>query len=184
MRKQILATSVAAMATQGQAQDTSTRLMAEMQRLGVDTALVVGSNSIDEHPLWSPDMQYIAANIMGVWYSFYLSSFTLDEADWHAQKIGVPNAEPRFTEAVEEDITAITSVTIYGSRQVETTNGTVIALAQSGVSAGFSITKPGEAPQVLWRSDMENCHSLSLSPSQEYVAFLCEINGLFVHRLP
>jgi len=30
---------------------------------------------------------------------------------------------------------------------------------------------------------MENCHSLGLSPDENYVAYICELNGVVVTRL-
>lgn len=183
MKKHILALGLAAATAQVHAQGSSSGLMREMGRLGVDTALVVPSTAIDEYPLWSPDGMYIAANIAGVWYKFELTSFELGVANWHNQMVGVPSVDPIFFEASYEEIVIFSEATKYGSRHVMTRDGTSIDLAMSGMAVGFSVTRQGRKSRVLWQTGGENCHSLSLSTDESHVAFICELNGLFVYRL-
>lgn len=55
----------------------------KMEKLGVDTVLIVSSQGIDEHILWSQDSNFIASNIEGKWYKFRLNNIELVEADYN-----------------------------------------------------------------------------------------------------
>ena len=48
----------------------------------------------------------------------------------------------------------------------------------------FRIQQQGQGARTLFQTGGENCHSLSLSPDERLMAFICELNGLFVYRLP
>lgn len=70
----------------------------ELSRLGVRTALVLPSTSIDDFPIWSPDSKYVAANVMGTWHKVNLASITLVVGTWHGdQKIAVVKAKAAVT---------------------------------------------------------------------------------------
>lgn len=56
-------------------------------------------------------------------------------------------------------------------------------LGQSSMGTALILTEKGKPQKVLWITEMENCHSLVLSPNQKYVAFICELNGLVVMKL-
>ncbi len=66
---------------------------------------------------------------------------------------------------------------------MRTKGGTSVELHQEGMSTAFVITRTGAEPETLWTSGFENCHSLTLSPDERYVAFICEMNGVFAYRL-
>ena len=63
---------------------------------------------------------------------------------------------------------------------METRGGTRIELRQQDLGTQFVITPKGSKSEVLWTTDLENCHGLALSPDDKYVAFVCELNGVIV----
>lgn len=157
-------------------------LDAELTRLDTDTVLLVPSEAVDEFPVWSPDGSRLAANVMGVWYTVDLNRVALAEATWRGSLlVGVLNSEESVVEAPEA--AAWKAVANAAPRVINVGNGTQIELRQDGMSTAFVIETPGSAPKTLWKSDLENCHSLSLSPDQRLVAFICELNGVIVYRL-
>lgn len=168
-----LATIAVAQVTQG--------LDSELKRLNVHTALIVPSTAVDEMPIWSPDSKHLGANVMGKWYRINLSQVTLQEAKWHGAAIGAPGdkvpAEPMTDELAEEWANANKKLT--DMRKVATPGGVTAALNQKGLSTAFTISK-GKHKRKLWQSAMENCHSLSVSPNEVFVAFICETNGVLV----
>jgi hypothetical protein len=61
-----------------------------MNRLHTNTALILPSDAVDEHPLWSPSRDYIAVNVMGKWYKVDLLQISLKVSSWRGkQRIGV-----------------------------------------------------------------------------------------------
>jgi hypothetical protein len=60
-----------------------------------------------------------------------------------------------------------------------TKSGIKVQLSQSGISTSFVLSK-GRRRRTLWASDMENCYAPVFSPNERYVAFICELNGVFV----
>ena len=59
-------------------------------------------------------------------------------------------------------------------------SGKSIQLRQKGTSTLLEIVEPSGKGKRLWKSDLEVCSHLSLSPDGRYVAFICELNGLMV----
>lgn len=57
-----------------------------MKRLGVRSALVIASQAIDEHPVWSPKGDALAVNVDGRWVELKLSPVTLEAATWRDNK--------------------------------------------------------------------------------------------------
>lgn len=159
-------------------------LGAEMQRLGVRTALLVASQAIDEHPVWSPDGRYLAVNVDAKWSRIDLSTVHLVEATWRKdQPIGAqtgPTHESRIREAT---VRKWEKSARFEPRRIVTQDGTTIELRQEELGTAFVITKKGGQPETLWTSGMENCYGLALSPDNRSVAYVCERNGILVTRL-
>ena len=154
----------------------------ELERLQTTTVLLVPSQEIDYYPTWSPNGNKLGANVMGTWYEVDLEKLALVEATSRDdQKLGVINSNSSFTESTQAE-TWFDS-TRFDPRKIESSNGTLIELAQDGFGVKFRITYPSEEPNELWQSGMENCHSLVLSPNENKVAFICEMNGIFVYKL-
>jgi hypothetical protein len=159
-------------------------LSSEMQRLNVATVLLIHSQAIDEYPLWSSNSEFIATNIMGTWYKFNLTNVRLIEAEWHKQRIAaVVNSNVGGSLLTQFEQQEFQKKVNYAPRKLVTTNGDQIELRLDGLSTSLIITKADQFSKTLWTSNLENCHSLSLSPDQNYVAYLCELNGLFVMKL-
>jgi hypothetical protein len=155
-----------------------------MHRLGLQSALVVQSQAVDEHPVWSPTGDALAVNIEGKWMSVPLRSMTLTEGKWRGGlPIGVPRPSPTMSEIDAKTVRDWKKAGTYDPRRVRTKDGTVVELKQEELSTEFLITRKGEPPASQWKSGMENCHSLGLSPDQKYVAFICELNGVIVAAL-
>ena len=158
-------------------------LKGELLRLNTETALIVQSQAIDEYPIWSKNADFIGCNIMGKWYKIRLTNIQLEEARWRNQAIGVLVSEDAGSEMTEEEIKSFRSNSKFQPREVTTSNQTKVELKMEGFSVSLIVSKNGEPPKTLWTSGGENCHSLVLSPNEEYVAYLCEMNGLLIMRI-
>ncbi|NBX53420.1 MAG: hypothetical protein EBT63_07230 [Proteobacteria bacterium] len=154
----------------------------EMERLGVDNVLIFQSQEIDEYPLWSMDSNFIAVNIMGRWRKFNLKKVSLIEAEWHQKKIGFSKSSKGifldFSDLERENF-------LISHIQEDFVNqkGEKIQLIQKGFSTSLILTELDGQKKVLWKSEIESCHSLNLSPNKKYVAYICELNGLFIMKI-
>ncbi|MDX2082835.1 MAG: hypothetical protein SFV53_02470 [Rickettsiales bacterium] len=154
-----------------------------MKKLNIDTAMILRSEAIDEYPLWSSDSQFVAANVMGTWHKFYLKNIKLSEVEWKQQKIGIVVNKDAMSDLTNQELKQFYHHSKNGGRRITTKTGEKIELKLSDQSSSLIITQNNAQPTVLWSSGIENCHSLSLSPNEKYVAYLCELNGMFVMRL-
>jgi len=166
------------------AQDsTKSTLSTELSRLGVETVLIINSQSIDEYPLWSSNSDYIGCNIMGKWHKIRLTDIKLQEATWRKQTIGVLTTQDAISEMTKDETKDFKKVSKFQPREITTSNGTKIELKMDGFSVSLIVTKKGQESKTLWTSGGENCHSLTVSPDEKYVAYLCELNGLLVMKI-
>jgi hypothetical protein len=157
-------------------------LDSELDRLGTRTALIVPSQAVDEFPVWSPDASRLAANVAGTWYTVRLDSIALGEATWRdGLRLGVLQSEESVAEAPEA--AAWQETANFAPSSIRTEGGTTVELLQARMSTAFVITSAGGNAETLWTSGFETCHSLSLAPDGRYVAFICEMNGVFLYRL-
>src|SRR5262249_54002241 len=62
-------------------------LAEQMSHLGVEEALVIGSQSVDERPVWSPDGRYLAAKVDGKWVGVEPDSLRLKTGEWHDHRL-------------------------------------------------------------------------------------------------
>jgi hypothetical protein len=154
----------------------------EMKKMDIDTVLAVSSNSIDEYPLWSPDSNTVAVNIEGEWHKFDLLKVRLSKAIWHGKEIGVINKLDSAL-LMHEEQKKFYEITNYNPRLLTNSSGDKVELRLKNLSTSLIITRSNNEPEVLWKTALENCHSLSISPDENFVAFLCELNGLFVMKL-
>ncbi len=176
-----LATSLV-LATQAFGAESST-LREEMRRLGVRSVRVVSSQAVDESPVWSPDGDAIAANIEGQWKSVDLRKPTLVKSTWHGNyQIGVVES-PTMTSVTEAEVRGWKKAGTAGPREVVTKDGTKIELLSEELGTRLVITNRGAAPETLWKTSLENCHGLALSPDGQRVAYVCELNGVIVTNL-
>lgn len=157
------------------------KLVGALQRLGLTSALVVASQAVDEHPVWSPDGRFLALNVDQKWSKVDLDSLSLTKGTWHdGEGIGVTNPPPSLTPIPEADVHKWQKAERYGPRKVTTGSGTVVELDQNGLSTVFRTTSKGGKAVTHWKTSLENCHGLALSPDESLVAFVCELNGVIV----
>jgi hypothetical protein len=176
----LLAALVASFAGAMSAQD----LASAMAALNLRDALVVQSQAVDEHPVWSPSGKQLAVNIEGQWMQVDLDPFTLKPGTWRGgQPIGVADPPAKLTPMQAQTVNTWGKGHRWAPRKIETRGGTVVELRQEELSTVFVITRRGQSPQTLWRSGLENCHSLALAPDEKRVAFICETNGVIVTQL-
>jgi len=165
------------------ANKSTNNLMSELSELETETALIIQS-SIDEYPIWSKDSNFIGCNIMGKWYKIRLTNIQLEKATWRGeQTIGVLTTQDAVSEMSEEEIKEFQANSKFQPREITTSDKTKIELKMKGFSVSLIVTKKEEKPVTLWTSELENCHSLALSPDEKYVAYLCELNGLFIMKI-
>jgi hypothetical protein len=163
------------------ADDPSSALLAELRKLGVMSALVVPSQAIDEQPVWSPDGRQLALNIDEKWSAIDIRALKLQAGTWHnGEPVGVVALPPTLVAVPEAEIGAWQENARFDPRRITTAAGTTVELAEEELGTVFRITKKGSKPEVLWRTSLENCHSLAVSPGEKLVAFICELNGLIV----
>lgn len=155
-----------------------------MKKLKVETVLVANVEGIDEYPLWSPKSDFVACYIFGDWHKFNLNEMTLATGDWHDQMIGIMNNAKAVSVIKDSsELKRFLAVSPFNEREVTTKRGTKIELRyNSDFTVSFVITKD-RIPMVLWTSEGENCHSLTLSPDGKFVAFICELNGLMIMKV-
>ena len=161
---------------------TGDSLRNEMAKLHVHTVLLVPSQAIDEFPVWSPDSQFIGANIQGKWFKFDTTKIQLHEATWHGQRIGVVSSKPKLEQMTSEDAAKWAELGRHGDSEVSAKPGVRAEIKHDELSSSLVIYH-GSRTSVIWKSDLENCGALSLSPSGSYLAYICQTNGLLVMDL-
>lgn len=159
----------------------SPRLVAALQRLGLNSALVVRSQAVDEHPIWSPDGRFLAVDVDQNWMKIDLGAISLTKGTWHdGEGIALPDSPPAPSAISEARVREWEKSGAYSPRRIATKAGTVVELQPEGLGTLFRIARKGRKPTTLWKTSLEACHSLSLSPDQSLVAFVCELNGVVV----
>lgn len=155
---------------------------AELSRCDVSTILFRQTNSVEEYLLWSPDGNWIGFYESGRWKKQNINDVSLNTADWLGMVIGM-NVSEVYDSISQNEIIDFKAKTVYGPREVITKSGTKIQLRQVGLSTQFVLNKTADSEKILWQTSMENCHSLSLSPDEKYVAYISESNGIMIYCL-
>jgi hypothetical protein len=154
-------------------------LESEMTRVGAHTALLVPSQSVDEFPVWSPDSLFLGVNIEGKWFKLDTRNARLQEAKWHEQRIGVVAGKPELMPISSEEAAEWGECGKHGDKNVSGKSGFRAEIQRRELSSSLVLSQ-GQRTTVIWKSDMENCGALSLSPNGSYLAYICELNGVFV----
>ncbi len=182
MKKESLLLALALLASAATGTDSS-KLAEQMKRLGVRSALVVASQAVDGSPTWSPTGEAIAANIEGQWKSVDLRDTKLVKGTWHRNDpIGVIES-PSLTSVSEAYVRDWRKAGIAGQREVVAKDGTKTQLLSEELGTRLVITKRGAMPETLWATSLENCHGLSLSPDEQQIGYVCELNGVIITNL-
>ena len=184
MKAKLLSLMVAAALGTGSRAAIGQDLFKEMHRIGVTSALVVASEAIDEHPVWSPKGDALAVNVDGRWVELKLSPVSIVAATWRRDKpIGAVKPTISPSAISESRVRAWEKSAHFDPRRVVTRDGTTVELRQEDLSTAFVITRKGGQPETLWTSGMENCYGLALAPDEQSVAYVCEQNGIVVTAL-
>ena len=161
------------------------RLVSEMKALGLRFALLVESQAIDDSPVWSPDGRLLAINLDQKWSALNVESVALRMGTWHDRNtIAVANPLPALREVSGTEVGTWQKTARFDLHRLTTKTGVTIELAPEDLGTVFRVTSKGLEPDVLWKTSLESCHSLALSPDEALVAFLCELNGLVVFVVP
>ena len=153
-----------------------------MTRLRVSTALLVPSQAVDEFPVWSLDSRFLGANIGGKWFKLDTLKVQLRAATWHERRIGTVSTEPKLEPMKTEEVEAWTKQSHHGDTELTGESGLRVEMQHHDLSTSLVVFR-GRRKSVIWTSGMENCGALSLSPTESYVAYICEMNGVFVMNL-
>lgn len=184
MRVPTITACIVALALVSPAGGQTRSLANEMSRLGIRSVLVVANEAVDEYPVWSPTGDALAVNLEGRWMKVSLGPLTLIEATWRGgQPIGLVKPPPTITPLTEKITRTWEKAGKYGARRIETSDGTVAEFRLNELNTELVITKRGSPPDTLWKSALENCHGLGLSPDERYLAFICELHGVMVTRM-
>ncbi|MEZ0386197.1 MAG: hypothetical protein ACAI34_03955 [Verrucomicrobium sp.] len=162
-------------------------LAGALLEMGVRLALVIHAGGAEGLPLWRPDSLEIAIRTGDQkWLSTSLKQVPrlLPQA-WQGQVIatwpvGQIESSQLATKAAEWEQT--THAGQRGARQVESTGGIRYELRSNGQQNELVMTKSGTAPETLLVTGI-NCHSLSLSPDGQWLAFRDEALGVLVYQL-
>ena len=156
-----------------------------MTRLGVTFAVVVPSQSIDDHPLWSSDGRFIFANVNPRgWWKVDLSSVVLDRATYRGRIVGALANGSSVAEARLEEVTQAKAVSPEVKGDLRLADGTQLSWGSRGTfGSRLSIQSPFTAPESVWETDMAVCGYLIVSPDRNFVATYCELTGVIVLRI-
>jgi len=154
------------------------QLHLEMQRLKVHTVEVFDQD-VDEMPLWSTDSRYLVVNFESKWQKLDLRAIRLREAKWHDMKIAVVDPALPRSVATAAEVRKWKGIPQDDHLKAKSASGVTVELSQSNVSTSLVVSKGG-IKKTLWTTDMDNCGEPRFSPNEKYVAFICELNGVFV----
>lgn len=155
---------------------------AEINRYKFDQVLILPDMSIDEYPIWSEDSRNIGVNLQGKWYNLTLNEVALGQSDWKRQIIGY-NYYAFLDSLKMADVEAYKKVTIYNPRKIVLRDSSYFELRMNWTSTSFIQGNQSGIEKTLWSTGGDNCHSLSLSPDGQFLAFISEGNGLMLYVL-
>ena len=158
-------------------------LETEMRRLQIDTALVLPSQAIDDPPIWSPDSRFLAVNVQGAWYKLDTQQISLQPAKWHDKQIGSISGKPSILPLSDGEMKTWAKTSKHGILRLQIGPDVLAQMKREGLTTSLILTRKGEKPTILWKSDLESCEELAVSPSKRYLAYICETNGVFVTDL-
>jgi hypothetical protein len=151
-----------------------------MARLNVHTALLVQSLQIKTFPVWSPDARFLGVLSQGQWFKLDTSAVPLKEEMWYEQRIGTTAGGTWRLELMNANEAADWArVGQHGDKRVKGYSGLKAQILDHDSSSMLAISK-GALDSVIWKTNLETCGLLSLSPDDAYLAYECDNSGLFV----
>jgi len=160
---------------------TESDLDRQMESLGVHTALLIRSQEIDDLPAWSRDGRFLAVDVAGKWVKLDISAVKLQEAKWHEQRIAV-QMKADLHPLTDEEVHSWPKEDESQKRKhdmVTTASGLKVEMRHTTLSSALVISR-GKQQAIIWKSGLENCYGLTLSPNKAHVAYFCELNGILV----
>lgn len=150
-----------------------------MARLNVHTALLVQSLQIKAFPVWSPDARFLGVLLQGQWFKLDTSAVPLKEELWYEQRIGTTAGGMGLELMNANEAAGWAKIGQHGDKRVESYSGLKAEILDHDSSSMLAISK-GALDSVIWKTNLENCGLLSLSPDGAYLAYECDRSGLFV----
>lgn len=168
------------------AQFSHGNLEANLVALGCDTVLVAPKQKVVDPIHWSPDSKSIGIKIGGKWVRVDLDKLMLKRFKWrNNQDVAAPKGIPDYPELADTERLGWVYGEEEGARAVTFRNGIRVELVEElPTGSAMWITRPGGSSYLRWRTTQEDCQALSPSPDGLWVAYLCEIHGVAVMRVP
>lgn len=158
-------------------------ILHEMNRYQVNTVLLFESTAIDYRPVWSSSGKELIFNFSNRWVKMDLNQVTFITGEWLHQTIGINKSEV-LDSVIESDFDRqLIENDKSMNRSITTKNGIRYTLEQTSNLTTRFIKSKGKKTWVLWETGGDNCHSISLSPDEHFVAFLSESNGVMLYCL-
>ena len=151
--------------------------------LETKTALVAHSQQIDDVPLWSPNSDAVGYFIGDKWYKVSLTHIHLEKAVKSGLVIGAITTDSLAKEMTEKEVLSFKEVSETKPREVITSDGKRIQLKMYDLRVSLIVIDKDGSSEKIFTTGGENCHSLTLSPDEKYVSYLCELTGLFVMKI-
>jgi hypothetical protein len=122
----------------------------------------------------------LAVNVEGRWYQLDTSKVTLQPADWHKIRIGRIRSNSAVSPLNAEDVEDWQKATRSNPTMLIDTDGNKFEFVRRDLHTSFVVTPKGGKARMIWTSEFENCGELALSPDRQWLAFICEENGVLV----
>lgn len=150
-----------------------------MARLNVHTALLVQSLLIKTLPVWSPDSRFLGVMLQGQWFKLDTSAVPLKEEMWHELRIGTTAGGAPLELMKANEAADWAKVGQHADKRIKGHSGLKAEILDHDASSRLVISL-GARGSVIWIANLENCGLLSLSPNDAYLAYECDVSGLFV----
>jgi len=164
------------------AQETSS-LEKELQKGGYSLVLFVPASNLEEHPLFSPDGDYLGFNSYGKWKMNSLNDITISGATWLGMDLGYNDKANSSKNLKTKELESYKTATKVGMSKLILSNNTVIELQSNGFGTSLIITPKGEEPKRIWTTGMEPCFNLAVGSNENLIAFMCPMSGMFIMDL-
>jgi hypothetical protein len=150
-----------------------------MARLNVDTALLVLAAEIKTLPVWSPDARFLGVLLQGQWFKLDTRLLPLREETWYGQRIGTTAGGAELWLMSANEAADWAKVGQHADKRIKGHSGLSLEILDHDSSSTLVISR-GAHHFVIWKTNLETCGLLSLSPDDAYLAYACERSGLFV----
>lgn len=154
--------------------------------LNCDTAFIVKSPAI-RHPIhWSPDGKELGVKVDGRWVRIALDALVLKRYKWRDnQDIAGPIGLPELKPLDDRTRAGWFSAEEEHSKKIRCNNGVRIEFTYAEDAAlALRVSWPDGMARDLWRTKLEDCGGLVLSPDHRWVAYIGSVSGVIVLKVP